>query len=184
MGVGAAMKRPAVFLDRDGVLNRAFVRDGTPEPPRSLTELEILPGVPAALKLLRTHGYPLIVVTNQPDVARGVLERQVAEEISEQVRKECDLDAVLACFHDSGACCPCRKPQPGLLLQAADEFEIELTTSFMIGDRWKDMEAGQRAGCRTFFVDHGYQEQRPSHFDFRVASLAEAARLIAELDIK
>jgi D-glycero-D-manno-heptose 1,7-bisphosphate phosphatase len=172
------MTRPAVFLDRDGVINRAFVRDGTPHPPASLAELEILPGVPAALDSLRARGYTLVVVTNQPDVARGTVSRQVVEAIHERLRTECGLDAILTCFHDGTSGCDCRKPQPGLLLQGAREFDIELSASFMVGDRWRDVEAGQRAGCRTFYVDYGYTEQRPTAYDFRVSSLEEAAQII------
>jgi D-glycero-D-manno-heptose 1,7-bisphosphate phosphatase len=174
-----AGKRAAVFLDRDGVLNRAYVRNGKPHPPASLSELEILPGVPAALSLLRSHGYPLIVVTNQPDVARGTVAREVVEEINERLRAECELDAILTCFHDGAAGCSCRKPEPGLLLQAASELDIELTRSFMVGDRWRDIEAGQRAGCRTFYVDYGYAEARPARYDFRVSSLAEVANVLS-----
>jgi D-glycero-D-manno-heptose 1,7-bisphosphate phosphatase len=174
------MKRPAVFLDRDGVINRAFVREGTPHPPASLRELEILPGVPAALQALRSRGYSLIVVTNQPDVARGTLARSVVEEIHERLRAECGLDAILTCFHDGMSRCDCRKPRPGLLLQAARELGIDLRASVMVGDRWRDVEAGQRAGCRTFFVDYDYQEQRPLAYDFRVSSLEEAAHIISQ----
>jgi D-glycero-D-manno-heptose 1,7-bisphosphate phosphatase len=180
MGVDAEMKRPAVFLDRDGVINRAFVREGTPHPPASLHELEILPGVPAALEALRSRGYSLIVVTNQPDVARGTLARSVVEEIHERLRAQCCLDAILTCFHDGMDWCDCRKPQPGLLLQAARDFDIELSASVMVGDRWRDIEAGQRAGCKTFFVDYDYQERRPLAYDFRVSSLEEVAHIISQ----
>ena len=175
--------RPAVFLDRDGVLNRAFVRNGKPHPPTSLSELEILPDVPAALSLLRARGYPLLVVTNQPDVGRGTLARQVVDEINRKLRAECDLDGIFTCFHDDAARCGCRKPEPGLLLEAAREFDIELAASFMVGDRWRDVEAGQRAGCRTLYVDHGYAEARPARYDFRVSCLSEAAQVILRLDM-
>lgn len=174
------MSRPAVFLDRDGVINRAVVRNGTPHPPASVRELEILPGVPAALETLRSRGYALIVVTNQPDVARGTLARSVVEEIHERLRTEYRLDAVLTCFHDGGSGCDCRKPRPGLLLQAARDFDIDLSASVMVGDRWRDVEAGQRAGCKTFYVDYDYQEQRPLTYDFRVSSLEEAAHIISQ----
>jgi D-glycero-D-manno-heptose 1,7-bisphosphate phosphatase len=174
------MKRPAVFLDRDGVINRAWVRNGTPHPPASLGELEILPGVAAALQALRARGYPLIVVTNQPDVGRGILPRSVVEEIHERLRTEFALDAILTCFHDGTAGCDCRKPRPGLLLQAARDFDIDLSESFMVGDRWRDVEAGQRAGCKTFYVDYDYQERRALTYDYRVASLEEAAHIILQ----
>jgi D-glycero-D-manno-heptose 1,7-bisphosphate phosphatase len=172
------MSRRAVFLDRDGVINRAFVRDGSPRPPSSLQDLEILPSVPEALSALKAHGYCLVVVTNQPDVARGTSSRELVDSIHERLSREIDLDAILTCFHDGTDECECRKPKPGLLYRAAEEFRIDLPSSFMVGDRWRDMEAGRRAGCRTFFVDRGYEEQMPCSYDFRVESLAEAAGII------
>lgn len=174
------MSRPAVFLDRDGVLNRAVVRDGVPHPPSSADALEIFPTVPAALRALRSGGYALIVVTNQPDVARGRASRAQIEGIHERLRSLLDLDAIFTCYHDDRDGCACRKPQPGLLVEAARGFGIDLPSSFMVGDRRPDMQAGQSAGCRTFFVDHGYGEPPPENFDFRVGSLAEASKIILE----
>jgi D-glycero-D-manno-heptose 1,7-bisphosphate phosphatase len=172
------MMRPAVFLDRDGVINRAFVRDGAPCPPSSLQDLQILPSVPDALSALKARGYSLVVVTNQPDVARGTSSRELVDSIHERLSRELDLDAILTCFHDSGDDCECRKPKPGLLYQAAEEFGIDLSSSFMVGDRWGDVEAGRRAGCRTFFIDYGYDERPPRSFDYRVGSLLDASRII------
>jgi D-glycero-D-manno-heptose 1,7-bisphosphate phosphatase len=172
------MSRPAVFLDRDGVINRAFVRDGIPHPPASLAELEILPSVPQALRALRSHGFRLVVVTNQPDVARAVSSRAAVERIHRRLSGELPLDAILTCFHDGEDACECRKPKPGMLLQAARALAIDLPQSFMVGDRWRDVEAGRRAGCRTFFVDRGYDDDPDGACDFRVSSLPEAADII------
>jgi D-glycero-D-manno-heptose 1,7-bisphosphate phosphatase len=169
-----------MFLDRDGVINRAVVREGTPRPPASLNELEILPGVSAALSALRSSGYILVVVTNQPDVARGSTPRQLVDDIHTRLRETLALDAILTCFHDDADDCDCRKPRPGLLLRAAGELGLDLESSFMVGDRWRDVEAGQRAGCRTFYVDHGY-ETVPATSDFRVNSLQEAAGLVLSM---
>jgi D-glycero-D-manno-heptose 1,7-bisphosphate phosphatase len=172
------MTRSAVFLDRDGVINRAFVRDGTPHPPGSLEDLEILPHVPEALSALKAQGYSLVVVTNQPDVARGAASRELVDGIHERLKGELGLDAIFTCFHDDADECDCRKPKPGLLFRASAALGIDLTSSFMVGDRWRDVEAGRRAGCRTFFVDCGYRET-PSHScDFRVGSLLEASGII------
>jgi D-glycero-D-manno-heptose 1,7-bisphosphate phosphatase len=178
MGVRGTLKR-AVFLDRDGVLNRTFVREGVRRPPASLAQLEILPGVPEALNVLRAHGYSLIVVTNQPDVARGISSRGLVEAIHARLRDALLLDAVLTCLHDDADQCECRKPRPGLLLHAADAFDIELSLSLMVGDSWRDVEAGRRAGCRTFLVDPG--REAAAACDFRVGSLAEAASIIIGL---
>jgi D-glycero-D-manno-heptose 1,7-bisphosphate phosphatase len=172
------MMRPAVFLDRDGVINRAFVRNGAPHPPSSLQDLQILPSVPEALGALKAHGYSLVVVTNQPDVARGTSSRELVDSIHERLSRELDLDAILTCFHDSDDECECRKPKPGLLYRAAEQFSIDLPSSFMVGDRWRDMEAGRRAGCRTFFIDCHYDERPPQSFDYRVGSLLDASRII------
>jgi len=174
------MMRPAVFLDRDGVINHALVRDGRPYPPLSLAELQILPGVAEALCTLRSRGYALIVVTNQPDVGRGTLSRHSVDRLHQRLQYELTLDAILTCFHDGAAGCDCRKPKPGLLLRAAAALGIELRASFMVGDRWRDVQAGQRAGCRTFFIDRGYDEEQPESWDYRVGSLPEAARIITE----
>ncbi|MEW6682302.1 MAG: HAD family hydrolase [Nitrospirota bacterium] len=172
------MSHRAVFLDRDGVLNRAFVRNGKPYPPSSLAELEILPGVPEALALLRAEGFQLVVVTNQPDVARGTQTRETVELLHAALRARLPLDRVLVCYHDDADQCECRKPAPGLLLEAARDLGLSLASCFMVGDRWRDIEAGRRAGCTNVFVDHGYAEPRPKDFHVRVASLAEASEWI------
>ena len=177
------MTRAAVFLDRDGVLNRTFIRDGTPYPPVSLRDLEILPHVPEALSALKAQGYSLVVVTNQPDVARGTASRELVDSIHERLKAELGLDAIFTCFHDDADECDCRKPKPGLLFRAAHDLGIDLTSSFMVGDRWRDVEAGRRAGCRTLFVDCSYRETPPGSYDFRVGSLLEASGIIlAEAD--
>jgi D-glycero-D-manno-heptose 1,7-bisphosphate phosphatase len=178
------MKRAAVFLDRDGVINRPMLIEGRPHPPATLAALEVLPGVSPALQLLKSCGYSLIVVTNQPDVARGRGCRSTIDRMHERLRQWLPLDAILACFHDDADGCECRKPRPGLLLRAAEDLELDLARSFMVGDRWRDMEAGRRAGCGTFFVDRGYDEAAPSAFDYRVGSLPEAAGIIAAREIR
>ena len=177
MGIDAQMKR-AVFLDRDGVLNRAFVRDGRPYPPRSLSELEILPGVEPALGKLQAAGFLLIVVTNQPDVARGLTTKEEVEKINAALGSLLPIDEFRTCYHDTEAGCECRKPKPGALLAAAMAHDIDLSASYMVGDRWRDTEAGQRAGCNTIFIDYGYQEKQPDTVDYRAASLSEASEII------
>jgi D-glycero-D-manno-heptose 1,7-bisphosphate phosphatase len=174
------MRRPAVFLDRDGVINRTEVRDGVPRPPASVRDLQILPGVAEALSALKAHGYALVVVTNQPDVARGSTTRQSVEAIHDRISRELCVDAILTCFHDDNDDCICRKPRPGLLLQAAREFDLDVASSFMVGDRWRDLEAGARAGCKTFYVETGRAERDPVSYDYRVRSLHQAAQIMLE----
>lgn len=167
--------RKAVFLDRDGVINRAYLRDGIPTPPATLEELEILPGVPEALGRLKKVGLALIVVTNQPDVARGKQQRKMVEEIHDRLKAVLPLDDVRVCYHDDSDGCACRKPKPGLLVQAAADLGIALPQSYMVGDRWRDMEAARRAGCRAIFVETGGGELGAVEPDVRVTTLAEAA---------
>ena len=172
------IKRRAIFLDRDGVINRAVVREGKPYPPASIDEVEILPGVPDAIQQLKEAGFVLIVVSNQPDVARRTTSRESVEAINAYLAERLSIDRFIMCYHDGGDNCDCRKPRPGMLLTGAREFDVDLGVSFMVGDRWRDVDAGASAGCRTFFIDHGYDEKQPLMSDYRVTSLQEAALII------
>lgn len=176
--------RPAVFLDRDGVINRALVRNGKPYPPGSLAEFEILPGVTAACARLQAAGFLLVVATNQPDVGRGTMAREVVEAIHEHMRHQLSIDAVEVCYHPGkGASeCECRKPRPGMLVHAAKDLGINLGRSWMIGDRWRDIGCGHAAGCRTILIDYGYAEELRQPPDYRAANLSEAADLILSVD--
>lgn len=171
------MKR-AIFLDRDGVLSRAIVHDGKPFPPRAVAEIEILPGVPEAIEALKNAGYLAIVVTNQPDVTTGKMELSIAEMINAAVKQACRVDEIRVCYHTDEHTCTCRKPKPGMLLQAASEHELQLSESFMIGDRWRDIDAGKAGGCKTIWIRSDYSERLPHDADFIVESLAEAASVI------
>jgi len=173
-----SQRRKAVFLDRDGVLNRAIVRDGRPYPPASLDEFELLPGVAEACAALRAAGYLLILTTNQPDVARGKQTMAGVAAMNQVAVGSLHLDACEVCPHDDADACACRKPEPGLLTAAARAYDIDLASSFMVGDRWRDIEAGRRAGCRTVFIDRGYWERRPATFDFSAAGLPEGVNWI------
>lgn len=172
--------RRAIFLDRDGVLNRAVVREGKPYPPASLAQLEMNAGA-EEFSRLRERGFLLIVVTNQPDVARGKQTREAVEAIHQFLRVRLGIEIFRTCYHDDAENCPCRKPRPGLLVEAADEYGIDLSRSYMVGDRWRDMDAGAAAGCKTVWIDYGYRERSPSlppHA--RVANVCEAVRWIEQ----
>ena len=170
--------RRAVFLDRDGVINKSLIRDGRPYAPTALTDFEILPGVADALLKLRRAGYLNIVVTNQPDIKTGKQSTEVLQLMHELLFKELTLDGILCCPHTDEDKCTCRKPHPGMLLDAAERLQIDLSASWMIGDRWRDIAAGQAAGCRCFFVDNGYIERQPEQPFNWVASLPEAVAFI------
>lgn len=170
---------PAVFLDRDGVVNRSVVRNGRPYPPTSLEEFEILPGAVISLRRIATAGYILIGITNQPDVARGVQTREFVESINARIMRELPIAEIYTCYHDNKDDCPCRKPKPGLILQGAEKYNIDLMTSWMVGDRWKDISAGQAAGLKTVFVDHHYSEKYNGPFaDFIIEDMAALAGII------
>ena len=173
--------RPAVFLDRDGVLNRPLTRDGVPYPPASIEEFELLPGIKEACDRLRAAGFALVVATNQPDVGRGTIKRELVESMHALLLRELPLDRIEVCYAAGGAHgepSEFRKPAPGMLLRAAREMQLNLARSWMIGDRWRDVSCGHAAGCRTILVDHGYAETMRVEPEFRVRSLAEAAELI------
>jgi D-glycero-D-manno-heptose 1,7-bisphosphate phosphatase len=171
-------QRRAVFLDRDGVLNEAIVRDGKPYAPRSLDGFKLLPGVKEALQALREAGFLTIVVTNQPDVAAGTAKRQDIDAIHRELLQKLPLDAIKVCFHSDAEHCACRKPKPGLLVEAASEHGIDIPASYLVGDRWRDVEAAHAAGCTALFVDYRYSEKRPQPPYLEVKSLPEAATLI------
>lgn len=172
------MKKRAVFLDRDGVLNRAVIKEGLPYPPNSIDKVEIMTGAVEALKQLKEAGFMLIVVSNQPDVARSTLDKETVDKINKYLAESMPIDRFIICYHDNNDECNCRKPRPGMLFAGAQEFDIDLSLSYMIGDRWRDIEAGERAGCKTIFIDYGYFEKQPESVTYKVKSLEEAVQII------
>lgn len=171
----------AVFLDRDGVLNEPIVRNGKPYPPSSIRDVVIVADAAVSLQRLKQKGFLLLVVTNQPDVRRGTASKEQVEQIHGLLASRLTLDGFFVCYHDDRDACHCRKPKPGLILQAAAEYDIDVTDSFLVGDRWRDIEAGAAAGCRTIFIDRGYDERNPkSVADVSVFSLSEAVDWILE----
>lgn len=170
--------RQAVFLDRDGVLNRVILRNGRPSAPAMLEEFEIDPEAVAVLPALRAAGFLLIVVTNQPDVGRGSVRREVVEVMHGRLRAALPLDDIKVCWDIDGPANTAYKPKPGLLLEAAREHGIDLVRSFMVGDRWRDVGAGRAAGCFTVFIDRAYAEPLTETPDAVCADLAGAAAII------
>lgn len=175
------MMQPGIFLDRDGVLIRSDVRDGKPFAVMGPEDMDILVGVEQALGTLKKAGFKLIVVTNQPDVATGKQEKSVVEAMNKQLQETLNIDAFMTCYHVDEDNCQCRKPKPGMIIDAAQKWDIDLEQSFMVGDRWRDIDAGRAAGCKTLFIDYGYNEPAPVDPDFIVGSLMDAAQVILEL---
>jgi D-glycero-D-manno-heptose 1,7-bisphosphate phosphatase len=171
----------AVFFDRDGVINDATVINGVPSPPASLSKLCIVPDARSIIESLRKLSFATVIITNQPDVARGTLERETVEAINQEVVRLTGVDAVFTCFHDDADDCDCRKPKPGLIMQACDQFGIDPIRSYFVGDRTKDVLAGRAAGCTTVLIDRGYletdAEEKPDIF---ARSLKDAVERILE----
>ncbi len=159
VGMSAAQGRKAVFLDRDGVIVIPEFRDGRSFAPVRLQDYRFYPEAPAALSRLKSAGYLLIVVTNQPEVGRGLIPEEVLVEMHRRLLASLPIDTVKVCRHTATDGCNCRKPKPGMLLEAASEFGISLPDSYMVGDRAVDVEAGRAAGCRTVFIDLGYTSE-------------------------
>lgn len=170
--------RPAVLLDRDGVINRSILIGDVTHPPRNLAEFEFLPGVIESTKALAGAGWPLVVVTNQPDVARGIQSREAVEEINRHVVETLPVLEVFACYHDGADHCVCRKPKPGLLQEAARRWNLDLTRSIIVGDRWSDVLAGQAAGCKTVLVATPHSGADRCQPDVLVSDLAAAVAWI------
>jgi len=179
VSVSSAGGRKAVFLDRDGVIVVPEFREGRSFAPVRLEDYRFYPQVPGALARLKSAGYLLIVVTNQPEVGRGLIAEQVHAEMHRRLLASFPVDTIKVCRHTAADGCNCRKPKPGMLLEAARELGISLPDSYMVGDRASDVEAGRAAGCQTVFVDLGYtKEQRADRPSFIVSSIDQAADVI------
>ncbi|MGD1237803.1 D-glycero-alpha-D-manno-heptose-1,7-bisphosphate 7-phosphatase [Mycobacterium seoulense] len=170
--------RAAVFLDRDGVLNEVDLCNGTPHPPAGVEQLRLLPGVAEACHRLRDQGFVLVVVTNQPDIARGKQTHDEVDRMHGLLRSRLPLDEIVVCAHDDADDCRCRKPRPGMILDAAARLGLDLAASVCVGDRWRDVEAAKRAGVTAIFIDRAYGERRPTEADAVVASLLDAVEFI------
>lgn len=168
----------AVFLDRDGVINQSIVVDNVPKPPANFSDVKILDGVIESIQYLRENNYLPIVVTNQPDVARGVTTSVQVEKIHDQIKSLTCIEHFYTCFHDDPDQCLCRKPLPGLIIKAAVDLNVDLSGSYLVGDRWRDIAAGNAAGCTSFFIDYSYAEKPPTLPYIKVNSLLQAVKMI------
>lgn len=170
------MARKAVFLDRDGVINTVIIRDGKPTGPRCMREFQFEPEVTESIERLRAAGYMLFIVTNQPDVVRGLMTAEALQSIMDHITGAFRFDGVRACLHDDSDNCECRKPRPGMILDLARQHGVPLEESWMIGDSAKDTLAAGAAGCRSIILDRSYNQDAPA--DYRVNTLGEAVNLI------
>ena len=174
--------RRAVFLDRDGVLNRVTIRSGTPLPPSHVEEFELYDDVPDGCARLKAANFLLVVITNQPDVGRGTQSREAVEAMNLKMQSALPLlDRVEICYHAGeryGQPCDCRKPRPALILRASAELNIDLSASYVIGDRWRDIDCARAAGCRAIFIERGYKEKLREAPDFIIANFNEAVNAL------
>lgn len=168
----------AVFLDRDGVLCRSIVHNGKSYAPRRLEDFILMPNSQHSVMFLKQFGFKVIVVTNQPDIGNGLVTLEVIKAMHLKLYAKTMIDDIFLCAHRQDECCNCRKPKPGMLLAAAEKYNIDLSKSYMVGDRASDIESGQRAGCRTIFIDRHYNEARSVHADATVKSLQSAVKYI------
>ena len=173
-----SLDKKGVFLDRDGVINRAILVNGLPKSPKSVGEIEILDGVVEAVKAIKTLKLIPVVITNQPDVARNITSQNQANQINYQIGLATGIEHFYTCFHDDNDKCNCRKPAPGLIYQAVNDLSLDIQKSYLVGDRWKDISAGQAAGCKTFFIDYGYPDKKPEGNFTRVKSLTDVVRIL------
>lgn len=169
-----------VFLDRDGVVNKIILRERRPYSPRNINQLKILDGVSDAVKLLQNLGHKIVVITNQPEISRGLITEDLIIEMHNKISEETGIKNFYFCRHDDFHGCECRKPKTGMLLRAAIELDLDLHQSYLVGDRWKDIHAGQKVGCKCYFIDNNYDEPRPIFPFHPVESLYQAAILIRE----
>lgn len=168
--------KQAIFLDRDGVINSTIIKEGKPFSPRKFEDFEFVDGIKNVLERFKTEGLLNIVVTNQPDIARGLMKKEELRKMHNLIRENLPVDDIFICPHDDADNCNCRKPKPGMLLEAAKKWDIDLSESFMIGDSWKDIEAGRNAGCTTLLIDSPYNKQIDS--DLRANGLSAVAEMI------
>jgi D-glycero-D-manno-heptose 1,7-bisphosphate phosphatase len=169
--------RDAVFLDRDGVLNEIVERDGRPGSPRSLDELRLVEDVDVVTRL-KEAGLAVFIITNQPDVARGHTTAALLDAMVAAIRARVPVDDHRACVHEDAHDCPCRKPRPGMILDLAAAWDVDLGRSFVVGDMWRDVEAARAAGCTSILLERAYNRvARPDH---GVATLTQAVQLILD----
>lgn len=168
------MSNPAVFLDRDGVLCRTSIHNRKSYAPRNLKDFILLPYTQKSISQLKQVGFKVIVVTNQPDIGNGFVALSVVESMNEKLFSKTLIDDIFLCTHRQDEHCNCRKPNPGMLLAAAEKHDIDLSKSYMVGDRASDIEAGHSAGCIAIFIDRHYDEIRPRKPEKTVSSLRKA----------
>lgn len=175
-------RKKAIFLDRDGILNKVIIRRGKPSSPWNLKDFKLLSHIEKYLKTLNEIGFLNIVFTNQPDVKRGYLKIEDLEKMHQIIAEKLPIDEITFCPHDDKDNCSCRKPKPGLIFEAAKKWSIDLKNSFVIGDNWKDVVAGKNAGCKTILIKRSYNKNLKDSYDFEAKNLKDAVKIIKKVE--
>jgi len=178
------MRNKAIFWDRDGIMNKVIMRKGETSSPWKLEEFEILPDVKKCLEASKEMGFLNIVFTNQPDISRGFLKIEDLEKMHKVILETLPVDEIKVCPHDDKDNCSCRKPKPGLILEAVKKWSIDLEKSYVVGDGWKDIKAGKAAGCKTFLLRREYNKNYQKDYDFEIDNLKKTVEIIKKLDKK
>ena len=171
----------AVFLDRDGVINKPIIIDGKGYAPQLLKDFKIFPKVKSDVKKLKNKGFKVFVITNQPDIGNKLLKKKTLNEMHSLLKAKVSIDKIYCCSHTRNDRCKCRKPKPGMIIKASNESKINLKESYMVGDRKIDIDAGLKAGCKTIFVNNNYYEKRPTKQEKTVKSLHAAVKYILKI---
>ena len=148
----------AVFFDRDGVLNNLVFRDGDYYSPRNLNNFKFFNDAEKVIHTIRDKGYLAIIVSNQPDIARGYLKKSVLNEMTKQLFDKLSVDDVFYCMHDDPDVEECRKPDPGLIIKAQKKWGIDLNQSLMVGDTEKDQGTAKNAGVKFILISRSYND--------------------------
>ena len=169
----------AIFFDRDGVLIQAPVIDGKPKSIENVSDIIFIVEESLIIKL-RDLGFYLIAITNQPDISRKKIKPEFVEKINNLIKTKYYLDDFYVCPHSDQDNCECRKPKNGLILDAAKDYNLDLSSCFMIGDRWRDIAAAEISGCKSIYIDYSYNEQKPYKQDYTVKCPSSAIKKILE----
>jgi len=168
------VSKPAVFLDRDGVLNIPLFSNGRSYAPKRLEDFILYGDAATSVDRLKTNGFLVVVVTNQPDVGAGKIDKKIVDEMHKRLRAEVSVDEIEVCYETKEEATDRRKPGAAMLLEATAKLGIDLNHSYMVGDRSSDVEAARQAGVIPIFIDHGYSEPRPPAPTQTAASLGQA----------
>ncbi len=174
-------KNKAFFFDRDGILNQSIIKNQKPYSPNIPNELKLNREFLPFIKNLKKKKFIIIVVTNQPDIKRGKMTKYSLKTINTKIKNFFLIDEIYVCIHDINDKCSCRKPKPGMLKKASKKWDIDLKKSFLVGDRFKDIQAGNSVGCTTIFIDYNYNETKPKSYDYKYKNISKMIKEIGKI---